>query len=80
MYIYKEFSFSMYHAVHIHVELLVDTSISPYCLQCLDGSGVALPDTVWFLPDGRIVTTTSDVEVVNGVLVLLDPMAIIRPG
>ena len=62
------------------VELLVDTSISPYCLQCLDGSGVALPDTVWFLPDGRIVTPTSDVEVVNGVLVLLGPMALIRPG
>ena len=62
------------------VELLVDTSISPYCLQCLDGSGVALPDTVWFFLDGRIVTPTSDVEVVNGVLVLLDPMALIRPG
>ena len=62
------------------VELLVDTSISPYCLQCLDGSGVTLPDTVWFLPDGRRVTPTSDVEVVNGVLVLLDPMALIRPG
>ena len=62
------------------VELLVDTSISPYCLQCLDGSGVALPDTVWFLPDGSIVTPTSDVEVVNGVLVLLDPMTLIRPG
>ena len=38
------------------VELLVDTSISPYCLQCLDGSGVAHNDTVWFLPDGRIAT------------------------
>ena len=62
------------------VELLVDTSISPYCLQCLDGSGVALPDTVWFLPHGRIVTPTSDVEVVNGVFVLLDPMTLIRPG
>ena len=62
------------------VELLVDTSISPYCLQCLDGSGVAHNDTLWFLPDGSIVTPTSDVEVVNGVLVLLDPMALIRPG
>ena len=62
------------------VELLVDTGISPYCLQCLDGSGVALPDTVWFRLDGRIVTPTSDVEVVNGVLVLLHPMALIRPG
>ena len=62
------------------VELLVDTSISPYCLQCLDGSGKALPDTVWFLADGRIVTPTSDVEVVNGVLVLLNPMTLIRPG
>ena len=63
-----------------YVELLVDTSISPYCLQCLDGSGVTLPDTVWSLPDGRRVTPTSDVEVVNGVLVLLDPMTLIRPG
>ena len=61
------------------VELLVDTSISPYCLQCLDGSGVALPDTVWS-HDASIVTPTSDVEVVNGVLVLLDLMALIRPG
>ena len=63
-----------------NVPLLVNTSLSPYCLQCLNGSGVALPDTVWFLPDGGNVTTTSDVEVVNGVLVLLDPMTLIRPG
>ena len=63
-----------------NVELLVDTSISPYCLQCLDGSGVAHNDTLWFRYDGRGVTPTSDVEVVNGVLVLLDPMALIRPG
>ena len=62
------------------VELLVDTSISPYCLQCLDGSGKALPNTVWFLPNGSRITPTSDVEVVNGVLVFLDPMALIMPG
>ena len=65
------------------VELLVDTSISPYCLQCLDGSGKALPNTVWFLRNGSMITPitpTSDVEVVNGVLVFLDPMALIMPG
>ena len=62
------------------VELLVDTSISPYCLQCLDGSGKALPNTVWFLRNGSMITPTSDVEVVNGVLVFLDPMTLIMPG
>ena len=61
------------------VELLVDTNISPYCLQCLDERDVALPDTAWSY-DGKNITSTSDVEVVNGVLVLLDPMGLIRPG
>ena len=43
-------------------------------------------DAVWFrfFPDERGGVTNSDlpsdVEVVNGVLVLLDPMGLIRPG
>ena len=61
----------------------MDTSISPYCLQCLDGS-VVDTDAVWFFPDERGGVTNSDlpsdVEVVNGVLVFLDPMALIMPG
>ena len=62
------------------VELLVDTSISPYCLQCLDGSGMGDTDAVWFERGGVTSDLPSDVEVVNGVLVLLDPMGLIRPG
>ena len=68
------------------VQLLVDRSVSPYCLQCVDGSGMAHPDTQWILDDGTLlilVTANSPsptAEVVDGVLILLDLMTLLRDG
>ena len=62
------------------VELLVNTSISPYCLQCLDTNMVSHSDTQWAVPGRGDVAIPGVAEVVNGVLVLLDPMALIMDG
>jgi hypothetical protein len=64
------------------VELLVNTSISPYCLQCLDNNMMPHSDTIW-LGSGQTTVITpipGVVDVVNGVLVLLDPMELIMDG
>jgi hypothetical protein len=64
------------------VELLVNTSISPYCLQCLDNNMMPHSDTIW-LGSGQTTVITpipGVVDVVNGVLVLLDPMVLIMDG
>ena len=65
------------------VQLLVDRSVSPYCLQCVNESGMAHPDTQWILNDGTLVTASSPAptaNVVDGVLVLLDLMTLLRDG
>jgi hypothetical protein len=64
------------------VELLVNTSISPYCLQCLDNNMMSDPDTIWsdYGQSTVITPIPGVVDVVNGVLVLLAPMALIMDG
>ena len=59
--------------------VLVNTSISRFCLQCVNGSMVFASDTLWII-NGDIVTDPTpapEVVQVAGVLVLLDPMQLL---
>ena len=60
--------------------VLVNTSISRFCLQCVDGSMVSDPNTVWAIDRDAVTDSTPGVEEVAGVLVLLDPMQLLMDG
>ena len=61
-------------------DVLVNTSISRFCLQCVDGNMVFDPNTVWGINGDTVIDSTPGVEVVAGVLVLLDPMQLLMDG
>ena len=61
--------------------VLVNTSISRSCLQCVDGSMVFdSATTVWMINWDTVSYSTPGVEEVAGVLVLLDPMQLLMDG
>ena len=66
-------------------EVLVNRSSSRTCLQCVDSNMMPDSNTIWILPDGGLLTDSSNpapglVELVDGVLVLLDPMQLLEDG
>ena len=67
-----------------HFQALVNRSISRTCLRCVDGNMVTDSSTLWDTPDGVISPNGNPApelfELVDGVLVLLDPMQLLEDG
>ena len=65
-------------------QALVNRSISRTCLRCVDGNMMADSSTLWDTPYGvvsQIANTAPELfELVDGVLVLLDPMQLLEDG
>ena len=65
-------------------QALVNRSISRTCLRCVDGNMMSSSSTVWDTLDGTvspIANTAPELfELVDGVLVLLDPMQLLEDG
>ena len=65
--------------------VLVNRSISRTCLQCVDEGMQSYSGTVWVLPRGRTLSSTSnpspeELQLLNGMLVLLHPMQLLVDG
>ena len=65
-------------------QALVNRSISRTCLRCVDGNMMADSSTLWDTPDGTVRASSNPApglfELVDGVLVLLDPMQLLEDG
>ena len=65
-------------------QALVNRSISRTCLRCVDGSMMSSSSTQWDTPNGRVAASSNPApdqfELVDGVLVLLDPMQLLEDG
>ena len=62
-------------------DVLVNTSISRFCLQCVDGNMVFDPNnTIWEINRATVIDSTPGVDEVAGVLVLVDPMQLLMDG
>ena len=65
-------------------QALVNRSISRTCLRCVDGNMMTDSSTLWATPNGTVSPTGNPApelfELVDGVLVLLDPMQLLEDG
>ena len=61
------------------VELLVNTSGTP-CVRCLATPTSPVAGNTFYFIDGGPTTGRTDVEVVGGVLIILDPDSVIPDG
>ena len=65
-------------------QALVNRSISRTCLRCVDGNMMTDSSTLWDTPGGTVSPTGNpapdQLELVDGVLVLLDPMQLLEDG
>ena len=65
-------------------QALVNRSISRTCLRCVDGNMMSDSSTVWDTPNGTVRASSNPApglfELVDGVLVLLDPMQLLEDG
>ena len=61
------------------VELLVNTSGTP-CVRCLETRTSPVAGNTFYFIDGGPTTGRTDVEVTGGVLIILDPEAVIPDG
>ena len=65
-------------------EVFVNRSISRTCIQCVDNMTI-LPTAIWIINNREVISPSenpipSEVELENGVLVLLNPMDLITDG
>ena len=67
-----------------HFQALVNRSISRTCLRCVDGNMMTDSSTLWDTPGGTVSPTGNpapdQLELVDGVLVLLDSMQLLEDG
>ena len=68
-----------FNITHSRQRLLVNRSISHLCFRCLSDD-VSHSTTAWVSGGNLIEDSTPGVEVVNGVLVLLNPMTLFMDG
>ena len=66
-------------------EVFVNRSISRTCIQCVDDSMTILSTATWIINNREVISPSenpisSEVELENGVLVLLNPMDLITDG
>ena len=66
-------------------EVFVNRSISRTCIQCVDGNMTILSTATWIINNREFISPSenpipSEVELENGVLVLLNPMDLITDG